>query len=117
MNDLSIPLSRCPVSDTVELDPSRAIPVVPKTHDGVLNEKQLLDYKEQRAQFLSWLLKVGKRPVKAEGYSPYTVFSTAYRSARFDLWLWEQKGKYHYPPESDDAAAYMDCSPSPIKAK
>jgi integrase len=76
--------------------------------DGALNDKQLVDYKEQRAQFLSWLLNFGKHPEKAEGYAQSTVYNTAYRTAQFDLWVWEQKNQYHYPPDSDDAAAYMD---------
>jgi integrase len=108
MEDLPITLSRCNVFTNGELDTERSIPVVPKSHDGALNEKQLVDYKDRRVRFLSWLLKVGKSPEKATGYSPYTVYSTAYRTARFDLWLWEQKNEYKYPPQSDDAAAYMD---------
>ncbi|WP_321112978.1 tyrosine-type recombinase/integrase [Halorussus salinisoli] len=106
--DLPITLSRCPVSIKIKLEPSRGIPVVPKTHEGELTDKQIVDYKEQRTQFLSWLLKEGKAPEKAEGYSPYTVSNTAYRTAQFDRWMWDQKNRYHYPPESDDAAAYMD---------
>jgi len=54
------------------------------------------------------LFNVGKNPDKAEGYSPYTIYSTAYHTANFDLWLWEQKNEYKYPPDDDDAAAYMD---------
>jgi site-specific recombinase XerD len=106
--DLPITLSRCDVSIHSDFDPERSIPVVPKTHDGVLTEKQLVDYSDLREQFLSWLLKVGKNPEKAEGYSPYTVYSTASRTARFDLWLWEQRNEYYWPPESEDAAAYME---------
>ncbi|MFD1563088.1 tyrosine-type recombinase/integrase [Haloarchaeobius amylolyticus] len=108
MTQLPITLSRCAISTNVEVDSERAIKVVPKSHDEALNDKQLVDYKDHRVRFLSWLLKVGKIPEKAEGYSPYTVYSTAYRTARFDLWLWEQKGGYKYPPDSDDGAAYMD---------
>jgi integrase len=108
MEDLPITLSRCPEYTNGEIDTDRPIPVVPKSHDCVLTEKQLVDYKDSRVQFLSWLLNVGKTPEKAEGYSPYTVYSSAYRTARFDLWLWEQKNEYKHPPEADDAAAYMD---------
>ncbi len=108
MEDLPIMLSRCSVFTNEEIDIDRPIPVVPKSHDSALNEKQLIDYKDRRVRFLSWLLKFGKNPKKAEGYSPYTVYGTAYRTADFDLWLWEQKNGYKSPPESDDAAAYMD---------
>ena len=73
-----------------------------------MTERQLVDYRDRCVEFLSWLLNVGKRPGKAEGYSPYTVYGTAYRTARFDLWLWEQKNEYKHPPDDEDAAAYMD---------
>lgn len=53
-------------------------------------------------------MNVGKDPNKADGYSEYTVYSTAYRTARFDEWSWENRGEYHYPSTADDAAAYMD---------
>jgi integrase len=106
--DLPIMLSRCPLFTKGDIDTDRHIPVVPKSHDGVLSEKQLVDYKDRRIEFLSWLFNVEKNPDKAEGYSPYTIYSTAYRTANFDLWLWEQKNEYKYPPDDDDAAAYMD---------
>ena len=106
--ELPITLSRCPVSTKVDLDPGRAISVVPKTHDDALNERQLVDYRDQRMRFLSWLLQIGKSPEKAQGYSQYTVYSDAYRTARFDLWVWEQSGRYKWPPDADDAADYMD---------
>ena len=73
MTDLPITLSRCPVFTNGNIDTDRPIPVVPKSHDGALIEKQLVDYRDRRVEFLSWLLNVGKRPDKAEGYSSYTV--------------------------------------------
>jgi integrase len=82
--------------------------VVPKTHDGVLTDRQLVDYKEQRTQFLSWLLNIGKRPKFAEGYAEYTVYSDSYRTARFDKWVWERCGQYKYPPDEEDAHAFME---------
>jgi integrase len=106
--DLPITLSRCPLFTNGDIDTDRPIPVVPKSHDYALTKKQLVDYKDRRVQFLSWLLKIGKHPDKAEGYSPYTVYGTAYRTAKSDLWLWEQKNEYKQPPDDEDAAAYMD---------
>lgn len=44
MEDLPITLSRCNVFTNEEWDTERPIPVVPKSHDGALNEKQLVDY-------------------------------------------------------------------------
>ena len=58
MTDLPITLKNCDIGVDPDLDPGRSIVVVPKTHDSVLSEKQLVDYKEQRIQFLSWLFNV-----------------------------------------------------------
>ncbi len=107
-SDLPITLERCDVGFDGNLDPGRSIVVVPQSHDGELTEKQLVDYKDQRIQFLSWLLSVGKNPRKADGYAPYTVYSDAYRTARFDRWVWEQAGRYKYPPDAEDAHDFME---------
>jgi integrase len=108
IEELPITLENCDVGFANDLDPNRRITVVPKTHDSVLSDRQLVDYKDQREQFLSWLLKIGKKPDRAKGYSQYTVYSDAYRSARFDLWVCERRGKYHYPPDEEDAQDYID---------
>lgn len=71
--ETAMTLSRCTESVGVEIDLNRSIVVIPKTHDDVLTEKQLINYKEQRVKFLSWLLNVGENPSKAKGYSPHTV--------------------------------------------
>jgi len=41
----------------------------------------------------------GKNPEKAEGYSDYTAYETAYRTARFDRWAWNREERYSIPPE------------------
>mgnify|MGYP000527786784 CR=1 FL=1 len=108
MTDLPITLKNCDIGVDPDLDPGRSIVVVPKTHACVLSEKQLVDYKEQRIQFLSWLLNVGKKPNRAEGYAEYTVYSDSYRTARFDKWMWERNGEYKYPPQEADAQAFIE---------
>ena len=80
--DLPIGLENCDVKLNGDLDPGRSIPVVPQSHDDVLTEKELVDYKAQRVKFLSWLLNVGKDPDRAKGYAEYTIYSTAYRTSR-----------------------------------
>ena len=105
--DLPITLESCDTDIETNLDPGRSIVVVPKTIDGALNERQLLDYKDQRLKFLSWLLNLGKNPERAEGYAPYTVYSDAYRTSRFDQWVWEKRGEYQYPPTEQDAQDYI----------
>lgn len=106
--DLPINLENCDVDLTGDLDPGRSIAVVPQTLDGVLSDRQLVDYRDQRVQFLSWLLNVGKNPRRAEGYTEYTVYSDASRTARFDQWVWEKNGGYKYPPEEQDAKDFID---------
>ena len=106
--ELPIRLENCDVKLNGDLDPGRNIAVIPQSHDSVLSDKQLVDYKEQRIKFLSWLLNVGKNPERATGYSEYTVYSTAYRTANFDKWVWENRGGYHYPPTEEDASAFLE---------
>ena len=106
--DLPIDLKRRDVSLNGDLDPGRNIPVVPKSHEGVLTERELVDYKDQRVKFLSWLLKFGKSPDKDKGYSEYTVYSDAYRMAKFDKWVWIEGDGYRYPPDKGDADEFLE---------
>ncbi|MWG33891.1 tyrosine-type recombinase/integrase [Halomarina oriensis] len=101
-------LTDCGVIDRNEIDPGRSIVLVPKSHHCATTEKQRVDYQTYRKQFLTWLLKVGKNEEKAEGYSPYTVYATGYRTAAFDRWMWEQRGGYRIPPKQEDATAYIE---------
>ena len=101
-------LTDCDVIDPGEIDPGRSIVLVPKSHHSVTTEKQRVDYWNYRKQFLTWLLKVGKNEEKAEGYSPYTVYATGYRTAAFDKWVWQERGGYQIPPEQEDATAYIE---------
>lgn len=101
--NLPITLERCDVVSNVELDPGRSIVVVRETHEEVLNKKHLVDYKQHRAQFLSWLLQFGKKPSNAFGYADYTVYSEAYRTAKFDQWVWEEIGSCKYPSSMNGA--------------
>ena len=84
--DLPLTLSRCTESVGDEIDLNRSIVVIPETHEGVLTDKQLINYKQHRLKFLSWLLNIGKTPEKAKGYSPHTVYGAAYRTPQFDKW-------------------------------
>lgn len=101
-------LERCPGFESDMLEPNRNISIVQKRQEEFLTEKQLLDYYQYRKEFLTYLLRIGKDPQKAKGYSPYTVKNTADRTARFDLWVWNNRGEYQIPPDSEDTTAYMD---------
>jgi integrase len=92
----------------IEIEPGRTVKLVPEPNEKQLNEKQLVDYREHRWKFVQWLLEKGKNPKKREGYSPYSVYGTAYRTARFDRWAWQHEGRYTFPPRSEKATEYMD---------
>jgi len=90
------------------MEPNRSITIVRKGQQEFLSDKAVVDYYEYRKSFLTYLLRIGKNPEKANGYSPYTVCNTANRTARFDTWVWENRGGYKTPPDEDDARAYME---------
>jgi len=75
-------LERCPGFDTDMLEPNRNSNIVQKRQEEFLTDKQLVDYYEYRKKFLTYLLRMGKNPQKANGYSPYTVKNTADLTAR-----------------------------------
>jgi len=101
-------LERCPGFDSDMMEPNRTITIVRKNQRDFLSDKAVVDYYEYRKPYLTYLLRMGKDPEKAKGYSPYTVCQTGHRTARFDLWVWENRGGYKAPPDQDDARAYME---------
>lgn len=92
----------------VRLGDGRELKLVPNPNQEQLNEKQLIDYVEYRRDWVEWLRTIGKNPEKREGYSDYTVYETAYKTARYDRWVWSQEGRYTVPPEPERATEYMD---------
>ena len=107
-HELPLTLSRCDVRLGDEIDFNRGIVIIPKTHESLLSDKQLINYKEHRVKFMSWLWNVGKNPEKARGYATHTVYGTAYRTAKFDEWRWKNCGGYSMPPTEDEAKAFME---------
>jgi hypothetical protein len=92
----------------IKIEPGRGIKIVPEANEEQLNEKQLVDYREHRAEFIDWLLTKWKNPEKREGYSPDSVYGTAYRCTRFDRWVWNRVDRYSIPPRPEHADEYMD---------
>ena len=92
----------------IQIESGRTIKIVPGPNEEQLNEKQLVDYREHRGGFINWLRTKGKNPEKREGYSPYSVYGTAYRCARFDRWVWTEEGRYTIPPAPEHGDDYMD---------
>lgn len=108
MSDRPKCLKRCEGIDSDLTEPNRTIPIIREDHEAFLTHKERLDYYEYRKPFLVYLLRIGKNPQKAEGYSPYTVGETAQRTGRFDQWVWDNRGGYTVPPDLEDAKAYME---------
>jgi len=100
---------RCAVDAANDkMEPDKEIRILPEPNEEYLTAKELVDYREYRTTFLSYLIRMGKNPKKAEGYSPYSVLATAHRTARFDLCAWKEKGGYQVPPTKEDAEEYME---------
>lgn len=73
---------------------SDELTLVPQPSEDYLNKRQLLDYRSRREDCLTWLLAVGKKPDKAEGYAFQTVDNRAYRMDMFYRWVWQQEEGY-----------------------
>ena len=101
-------LKRCEGIESGITEPNRSITLYRNDQREFLRDKELVDYFEYRKPFLLWLLRKAKEPTKAKGYSPYTVADTGQRTARFDIWLWKNKGAYTIPPKFPDAKEYME---------
>lgn len=100
-------LERCSIIPTHKMEPNREVRIVPEPNEKLLSEKEFVDYYEYRKPFLTWLYQFGKNPKKAQGYAVTTVYATGYRAARFDRWMWDQRGSYRMPPTEEDAQAFM----------
>jgi len=70
------------------------MPVLTENSAGQLNDRQRLDYRQEREACLTWLLGMGKTPKRAEGYARSTVSNRAYRMDKFYRWVWQEEGGY-----------------------
>lgn len=82
-------------------------PVTTESSEDQLPEKQLMDYRTERKQFITWLLEEGKNPGKWEGYSETTVTNTAYRTDKFYRWAWSQEDQYITTVDNQHANQYL----------
>jgi len=92
---------------TTKWNRTGTISIVPKKNENYLTEKERSDYLKYRKTFLKYLIRQGKNPQKAEGYSPYSVGMTANRVGRFDRWVWDKHDAYVVPPTEEDAQDFM----------
>jgi integrase len=93
---------------SIQIEPSRSITIVPAPNVEFLNEQQIADYREYRYAFIDWMMNEGKHPEKREGYSDYTTYETAYKTARFDRYAWNQEDRYTTPPTPGVATQYIE---------
>lgn len=70
------------------------ITIIPEPTSNRLNQRQLLDYRSQREDCLSWLLTFGKHPDQAKGYALETVKNYSYRMDQFYRWAWDTEDRY-----------------------
>ena len=82
-------------------------PITTQQSRDVLNEKQLVDYRNRRESFIRWLMHLGKDPKMAEGYSRDTVRGTAYRTDQFNRWVWAEENGYSMTLTHAHADDYM----------
>ena len=68
------------------------VPIIPKPTNEYLNERQLVDYREHRENFLEWLFTLGKRPEYGESYLHAVKKTTAYRTDLFYRAVWDENG-------------------------
>jgi integrase len=68
------------------------IKVVTEPSKQVLNDRQLVDYRNHREKMIRWVLNIGKNPSKAKGYAVSTAEKRLERIDRFYRWIWEQEG-------------------------
>lgn len=87
--------------------PLEGITVLTEPSKEILNERQQVDYRDQREQCLEWLLVFGKDPKKADGYARTTVSNRAHRMDQFYRWVWDQEGGYTTTVTHEHADAYL----------
>lgn len=81
--------------------------LVPDPSKERLNDRQIVDYKDQREQLIEWLLVFGKDPERVEGYAEATVRNTAARLDQFYRWVWSDGKGYTTQLTHSHANDYM----------
>lgn len=82
------------------------IVLVTEAVEAVLNQRQLMDYRNHREKLIRWMLTLGKDPDRADGYAWDTARQRAYRLDKFYRWVWDREGGYTLSITTDHADAY-----------
>jgi site-specific recombinase XerD len=70
------------------------IKIVPDMAKGILNKRELSDYRNHREKLLEWTLIEGKNPEEMEGYAESTMKPHAYRIDGFYRFVWDEEREY-----------------------
>jgi integrase len=94
-------------SNVVDTEAGRIV-LIPEPTRELLNERQRVDYRNHRKQWIMWLLNLGKNPAKADGYSFRVAKRRASDTDRFYRYVWSDHADgYTTTVSHDHANAYM----------
>jgi len=82
------------------------IVVITEKTEEILNQRQLVDYRDYRERLIKWVLHLGKNPEKAEGYAWDTTRQRCYRIDQFYRWVWEKEDGYTIKATPSHAEEY-----------
>jgi len=85
----------------------QAIPIATPLTEEKLTSRRLADYEEHRRSFIKWLVNLGKKPERAEGYAQETARVRASRSDQFYRWVWDEEDRYTTSVTHEHADACM----------
>lgn len=83
------------------------IVLIPDPSEGYMNERQRVDYKNHRQDYIEWLANYGKDPEALEGYAYDTAKNYAAITDKFYRWVWETKDGYTVQVTHEDAKKYI----------
>lgn len=94
-------------ANVVETDSGRIV-LLPEPTREMLNDRQRVDYRNHRRQWVKWLCNLGKNPDKAEGYAFQVAKRRAHDTDMFYRYVWSDHADgYTTTVNHDHADAYM----------
>lgn len=93
--------------ETARANTYEGITLVPRPSRERLNDRQVVDYRNEREACIQWLLALGKTPKKGEGYARGTVKPRSHRMDAFYRWVWDEQDGYTTDVGSTAADAYL----------
>ena len=93
-----------PKPDNTGLD---GIKLVTEPTEKLLNDKQLVIYRDHREKLARWALSLGKNPRKAQGYARETVAQRMYRLDRFYRFVWDEFDGFTLDVSTEHADEWM----------